>query len=77
MGSVFTSPPVIDWEVEIAADEAALKIKLNALRTDGRGAQKIVFHPGTGFAITYLRPTYNFQGTAVLQTNITDPTFSV
>ena len=61
MSTTFTTPPVADWNVGIAADEAALKIMLNALRDARNGAEDIIFHPGVGFAVTYLISTSNFS----------------
>lgn len=75
--SIFTVPVEIDWEVEIAADEAALKTKLNALRDAKTGVQDIIFHPGVGFAVMYLRPTYNFAVSSNIVSSITDPSISV
>jgi hypothetical protein len=66
-------PAKPDWEVAICADEAALKIKLNAMRTAETEFEKIIFHPGTGFAVTYLRPMNSFGSSANINTVITDP----
>jgi hypothetical protein len=66
-------PAKPDWEVAICADEAALKIKLNAMRDAGNRPEKIIFHPGTGFAVTYLRPMNSFGCSASINFTITDP----
>lgn len=76
--------PDTDWVVDIAADEAALKTLLNNLRTAGTEPEisLIVYHPGIGFAVPYLKTAIQFHVGALLAGarvfhRITNPALSV